>query len=80
MTFIDTGYLVALIDRRDQLHARATAWSRHLHDSLVTTSAVLLETFNNLSDTPLRMHPHKLLNTPAHSTLFEIIQITRQNV
>jgi predicted nucleic acid-binding protein len=27
MTFIDTGYLIALLNPRDEFHSRALAWS-----------------------------------------------------
>ena len=43
--FADTFYWIALLHRRDQWHARVTAFSQTLTDadSLVTTDAVLLE-------------------------------------
>jgi predicted nucleic acid-binding protein len=73
MIFVDTGYFVALIDRRDHLHSRAVAWSRHLIEPTVTTSAVLLETFNNLSDSFLRSHPHRLLDAAASATQLHVV-------
>jgi uncharacterized protein len=49
MIFIDTSYLWALIDKRDQLHARAAAWQSMLNEPLLTTEYVLLEMVNGFS-------------------------------
>lgn len=43
--FADSGYWVALIDNRDQLHSRARAASARLNDyEIVTTQMALVET------------------------------------
>lgn len=42
---IDAGPLVALLDRRDQYHAWATAQFRRMRGSLMTCDAVLSEAF-----------------------------------
>ncbi len=48
--FVDTGYVIALINQNDQHHARALALSqRYEGHPLVTTDAVLLEIGNALS-------------------------------
>jgi uncharacterized protein len=49
MTLIDTGYLVALLDERDALHPRVTAWARVLGPGLVVTEYVLWELLNFFS-------------------------------
>jgi len=41
--FLDTVYLLALLNPRDSWHARAVALSRHIRPRLVTTHAVLTE-------------------------------------
>jgi hypothetical protein len=51
--FMDTGYLVALISERDELHVRAIELSVGLRRPLVTTEAVLLEVGNSLACAPL---------------------------
>ena len=52
--FADTGWFVALVNTADSLHPRAKHWLRSLHDEVVTTEYVLLETFNGLSSVPAR--------------------------
>jgi uncharacterized protein with PIN domain len=49
-TFIDTQYVVALVNERDQFHEGAVEISRfYVGHSLVTTDAVLLEIGNALA-------------------------------
>lgn len=55
--YVDTGYFVALLDRRDDLHARAVALARELQDAgaqLTTSDAVLVELANYCARGPLR--------------------------
>ena len=49
MILLDTGYLIALFDARDALHARATAWSEAVNEPLLVTEYVLWETVNAFS-------------------------------
>lgn len=66
--FIDTGYIIALVNQRDQYHAQAIQLSHHYDTAdFITTEAILLEIGNALS----RNHKsaaieilHQLLNTP----------------
>jgi Predicted nucleic acid-binding protein, contains PIN domain len=68
--FVDTAYFVALLNRRDALHARARAlassWAtRDVH--FVTTDGVLIEPGNFFARSPLRSLAattiHKIRNT-----------------
>jgi len=43
VTFADTSFLVALVRKKDQSHARAHAWERHLAGRLLVTEYVLVE-------------------------------------
>lgn len=57
--FVDTSYLVALLDPRDRLNAAAVALSQRLvggSASLCTTDAVLIEFANYFARSPLRAH------------------------
>jgi predicted nucleic acid-binding protein len=55
--FVDTAYLVALLNRHDVLHDRAqalaSAWAKR-RTSLLTTDAVLIELANFFARSPLR--------------------------
>lgn len=62
MIFVDTGYLFALLNRRDQLHQRAVAWQKALAEPLVTTEYVLWELVNGLSDIRSRGKAHAALD------------------
>jgi uncharacterized protein len=56
--FIDTGYLVALLNRRDALHVQAKALAARWKtrgDVAVTTDGILLEFANFFGKSPLRM-------------------------
>jgi uncharacterized protein len=55
--FVDTGYLVALLNRRDGLHDQAVALARKWQKkrrSFVTTDAVLIELANFFARTSMR--------------------------
>jgi predicted nucleic acid-binding protein len=70
MIFLDTGYLVALLDNRDELHERAAAWSLALREPTLVTEYVLIEVVNMLSSPDDRPRAHQLIghlrNTPGH--------------
>ncbi len=55
--FVDTSYLVALIDRSDGLHVRAAALTDELAEdgaAMITTDAVFFELANYFARGPLR--------------------------
>jgi uncharacterized protein len=81
MIFIDTSYLIALLNPRDGLYSRAQAWAQAVHEPVVVTEYVLWETFNAFSapsDRPkahlmlarLRSGPHQEI-IPASPELFQ---------
>jgi predicted nucleic acid-binding protein len=47
--FIDTGYVLALVNTADDYHARAVAASQSVRHPFITTEAVLTEIGNGLS-------------------------------
>jgi predicted nucleic acid-binding protein len=56
--FIDTGYLVALVNRRDRLHEEAKTIAQNLKIKgrrVVTTDGVLIEFANFFAHSPLRV-------------------------
>ena len=81
--FVDAAAWIALLNRSDDLHARAVAVRKELYrtrTSLVTTEFVLMEVADALSSPPLRSHIGPFLRglrqtpmltlVPADSSLF----------
>ena len=50
LRFVDTGYWLALVNRADRLHVRASDLAANLTGQYVTTEAVLLEVGNSLAN------------------------------
>ena len=74
MIIADTGYWLALANRRDRFHQQAIAVTRTLNETLVTTWPVLTETCHLLST---RLHPsaqNKLL-AQAQQGLFQLYEL-----
>jgi len=47
--FLDTGYLIALVNKKDDLHEVAQSVSNKFHGPFLTTHLVLVELANSLS-------------------------------
>jgi predicted nucleic acid-binding protein len=62
MIFVDTGYLWALLDKRDQLHTRAAAWHLRLSEPLVVTEYILWEMVNGFSTGEDRPKAHAAID------------------
>jgi uncharacterized protein len=45
MIIVDTGFLIALVDRRDQHHAKAMLWCDSASDGWITSWAVITEAY-----------------------------------
>ena len=75
MIFVDTGYLVGLIDPGDDLHSRAIAWMRCIREPLVTTDYVTLEATNYFSGSSLRLRSHEILERLSSRPTFHVIHI-----
>ena len=76
MTFLDTGYFIALLNPRDELHATAVLWSERLSDSFVVTEHVLWETINFFSQPADRPKALALMDHLDAETAVEIIPAT----
>ena len=48
--FADTGYWIALLNPRDDLHQKASATSRDYTPNQIVTSEILTEFLNSFSD------------------------------
>ena len=77
---VDSGYLVALLDPRDNLNARALAVAKSLADdgvAMVTTDAVVLEVANYFARGPLRAHAAKWIRALRTGQGWEVVPVER---
>ena len=73
--FLDTSFVIALINEKDQYHAQAEALSfRCANSALLTTSAVLLEIGNALAK-EFRTEAVSIIRVLSHSSRVELVEI-----
>ena len=68
MIFLDTGYLLAVVNPRDALHQRALAWSLKVSEPVVTTEFVILEAANALAHRASRDRCEQMLEYVRQAT------------
>jgi len=78
MIFADTGYFIAQIQTRDELHERAVRWSQHANEPLLTTEYVLVEVADALSAPLNRARLHTFLAFLRRSSKCAIIPASPQ--
>jgi predicted nucleic acid-binding protein len=78
MIFVNTGYLVALADRRDRHRAAAMAGSAAASGLLLVGEYVLWETINALSSPAFRASTHDLAVTVRNSDAFQFVAASSQ--
>ena len=61
MILVDSGFLLALAQPTDELHARAVDWAQHLSEPMLVTEYVLWETVNSLSRRADRLRAHRIM-------------------
>ena len=74
--FLDTAYVNALINTRDQWHEAAVQWERKLatdRRQLITTEFVLVEIADGLARVRFRLQAAQLIAALQASTLVEIV-------
>ena len=76
MIFMDTGYLIALLNSRDELHPRAQAWAEQLDGSLLLTDYIVWETVNFFSSPTEKPKAHALVTQLRADAAFEIVPAT----
>jgi uncharacterized protein len=79
--FLDTAYVNALVNTRDQWHDAAVQWQRKLSAEkrrLVTTEFVLVEIADGLAAVRFRGQAVQVIATLQASTLVEIIPASSQ--
>lgn len=74
--FADTNYWIALALNKDQYHQRAARWARRVTGPLITTSAVLIETGNALSQQPARQACVRLIDRIRSHDKIEVVEVT----
>ena len=70
MIFVDTCFLLAVLNPRDALHSRAQAWAETITEPLLITEYVVWELVNGLSmpvDRPKAYSAVQEINDPAAS-------------
>ena len=73
MILIDANYLVALMQPRDQLHARAVAWSKRMQGELLVLEYALRECLNAMSRPIDRPKVHTVVQSLRSSPTMEIV-------
>lgn len=73
MIFVDTGFLLALAQPKDALHARALEWAGYLSEPFLVTEYILVETVNNLSKRADRLRAYSILEMISQDANYTII-------
>ncbi len=73
MIFVDTGFLLATLNPRDELFSRAQSWARVIRAPLITTEYVLCELVNALSAPSDRQKAHAAVPEIRSSGCWELI-------
>ncbi len=73
MIFVDTSYLLALVNPRDMLYGRAQAWAQVITEALVVTEYVLWEMVNAYSMARDRPKAHAVSTRIRAGTDCELI-------
>ncbi len=80
--FMDTAFLIAVIDTSDKYHIPAAECYKKIVTekwSVITTEAVLIETANGLSEIKWRQVTHKWITQIQKSkTIFKVIPVTTE--
>ena len=74
-TFLDTSYILALVNTRDKFYERARATSGLVSPPFVTTEAILIEVGNALSQEKWRPLGVKTLDWLRHSPDIEVVPV-----
>src|SRR5205823_2578750 len=74
MILVDSGFLLALAQPRDALHARAAAWANFISEPLLVTEYVLCEVINNLSKPIDRPRAHRIAANVLRGSDYDFTQ------
>ena len=73
MIFVDTGYLLAVLNPRDELFERSQRWAGVVQERLITTEHVLWELVNSLSAPVDRPKAHAAIAEIRSSENWELV-------
>jgi len=76
--FLDTGYLIALVNKKDNLHKAAVEASEKYHGPFLTTQLILIELANSLCLPPQRPLAIKIIDRIQTDPLTTIVAITTE--
>ena len=76
MIFVDTGYLLAVLNPRDELFERAQRWAATIDERLITTEYVLWELVNSFSDPVDRPKAHAAIDEIRSSASWKLVYAT----
>jgi predicted nucleic acid-binding protein len=76
MIFVDTGYLLAVLNPRDGLFERAQLWAVSIHEPLITTEYVVWEMVNSLSAPADRPKANAAVAEIHSSSSWELVYAT----
>lgn len=77
-SFLDTEYLIALINKRDNLHEIAAAASKKFHGPFLTTQLVLIELANSLCQPAQRPLALAIIERMQIDPLTTIVEVTSE--
>ncbi len=73
MIFVDTGYLLAVLNPGDELFERSQRWAGTVDERLITTEYVLWELVNSLSDPVDRPKAHAAIAEIRSSENWDLV-------
>ena len=74
--FLDTGYLVALVNKRDNFHNIAVETSKKFHGPFITTQLILVELANSLCLPPQKPLAVNIIEKMQHDPLTTIVSLS----
>jgi predicted nucleic acid-binding protein len=79
--FLDTAYIYALVNTRDQWHQQAVQWQRKLASerrTLITTELILVEIADGLAAVRFRTQAMQIVRTLQASPFVEVVPSSTQ--
>lgn len=79
--FVDTAYIYALFNKRDQWHEKALEWQQKIareNSALLTTQFILTEIADGLSQLKSRRNAVNIIHALENSEIVEVIPATSE--